>query len=351
MNNSIAVQSKDIKIGLNSKVNHRIKLHKVDDGTRSLDKLAQLPTTSPSLSTFFKNSIDNQRFSKRARSKYFTQQVVYPLLYMETPLHKYYSHAFNCCSTITQSGKKLTSRYCNTRLCNVCNHIRTAKLMNTLIKPLQALGELHFTTLTIPNVSKHELNEAVNMMLKNISNILRVIRERRKIDVTGIRKIETTYNHNRDNYHPHFHILHNKDIGELFISEWLKRYPNANIQAQNTKKVHRNNSNYLNELFKYSTKAFFKDELKTIKVYAPALDVMMQALYNKRTIQSFGKLKAIHINEDEKLNELKAEELDIVEGNKVFQWVKNNDNFVWQSVEGEILVLYKPPDIEFKYYL
>ena len=66
-----------------------------------LDNIAQLPTDT------------NKSLSKRARSKFYTQKIVYPLLFIESPLNKNYSRAFHCGSVIKQHGKKLVSRYCN----------------------------------------------------------------------------------------------------------------------------------------------------------------------------------------------------------------------------------------------
>jgi hypothetical protein len=329
----------------------------------ALDKLAQLPTEKHQV-------VDLQHIKKRARSKYYTQQIVYPLLYQDSPLHKYYSHAYRCCDTIIQKGNKLTSRYCNSRICNVCNRIRTAKMINGYVNPLKALGSLQFTTLTIPNVEVSQINEVVQIMLKTISNIIRVIRERKGMDVSGIRKIEITYNHRTNTLHPHIHLLHNnQEVGELFISEWLKRYPNAVRQAQNTKEA---DENSLNEIFKYTAKFILKDDKdrKTLKVFVPILDRILIALSNKRTIQPFGKLKKLEVNEDEILKDLQAQEIENTntdvgeyvwaEGeNNIWDWCKVVYHIETEDIEAIIttsidpnnrLANYEKPDIKFTYY-
>lgn len=312
-----------------------------------LDKLAQLPTEKH-------QSVDLQHLKKRARSKYYTQQIVYPLLWIDSPLHKNYSHAYRCGEVIIQQGNKLTSRYCNSRICNVCNRIRTAKMMNGYITPLKALGKLYFTTLTIPNVQVDEINEAVRIMLKMASNIIRVIRERKGIDVSGIRKIEITYNDMVDTLHPHLHILHdNKEVGELLISEWLKRYPNAVRKAQHTRDA---DDKSLNETFKYTAKFLLKDdkEKKTLKVFVPILDKILIALSNKRTIQAFGSIRKLKINEDELIEDLQVQEIDNLENNEsnIWTWSEGEQGiWDWLSLYNKRLTNYEKPDIQFTYYL
>jgi plasmid rolling circle replication initiator protein Rep len=100
-------------------------------------------------------------------------------------------------------------------------------MMGGYIEPLRKLGDLHFTTLTRKNVTAEELPETINKMLKDMSNIIRVLREKRNIKLSGIRKIEVTYNSKTNTYHPHFHILHNYDVGNMIIDEWVIRNPNT----------------------------------------------------------------------------------------------------------------------------
>ena len=149
-----------------------------------LDTLAQLPTNP------LKTGLDS--LSKRARSKWYTQAISGALLYTESPLHKYYQSAYYCNHILTQYGQEITGKYCNTRVCHICNRIRTAKLINGYVGQLMALDGLEFVTLTVPNCTKVQLRSTVDKMIKAASNIVRVLRERRHIDVSGIRKVEIT---------------------------------------------------------------------------------------------------------------------------------------------------------------
>ena len=150
--------------------------------TPPLDKLAQLPTKK-------EKPLKNKHLTtlgKRARSKWYTSQVIPKILNYakhvakDEPMRKYFQSAYYCSHILTQRGKKLTTKYCNNRLCNMCNRIRTGKLMNGYVGQLEG-RKLHFVTLTIPNVIADELKPAITAMTKNMANIIRTLRERHKI--------------------------------------------------------------------------------------------------------------------------------------------------------------------------
>jgi hypothetical protein len=322
-----------------------------------LDNLAQLPT------------ITKETLSKRARSKFYTQKITSPLLYIESPLHKTYERAFHCGAVIKQKGKKLISQYCNSRICHVCNRIRTAKMMAGYIEPLRGLGDLYFTTLTIKNVKAQNLAETIEKMLKNMSNIIRVLREKRKINISGIRKIEITYNAKMDTYHPHFHILHNENVGDIMIDEWVKRNPTAKkkvwdwkkkemVDIQTSKPVTKkgeDDKKFLNEIFKYATKFVVKDskDRNIMNIYVPALDNILRALHTKRSVQSFGEIRKLKIAEEEGEQELLSQEIIDIEEEiyKEWQWAAIDDIYDWLDNNGKRLTNYKPPDIDFTYFI
>lgn len=338
-------------------IKNRDKIENRGKNTPPLDNIAQLPTDTL------------KSLSKRARSKFYTQKIVSPLLYLDSPLNKNYSRAFHCGGVIKQNGKKMVSRYCNSRICHVCNRIRTAKMMLGYIEPLRQLGDLYFTTLTMPNVKAENLSQTVEDMIKHISNIIRVLRERKKINVSGIRKIEITYNAKRDDYHPHCHILHNEDIGYMIIDEWLKRYPLAKKQGwdfkektmvdlQVTKPVTKKSDDdkkFLNEIFKYATKFVVKDnkEKGILNVFVPALDNILRALHTKRAVQSFGEIRKLKIEQGiEETPELIAQEIEDIEiGNKEWEWGRIENIYDWIDKNDNRLTNYEPPNIEFKYFL
>ena len=83
------------------------------------NKLVQLPTIL--------QPADIQKFNRRARSKWYTDQISKKLAELDSPLADYYLNSLSCNDAIHRKGKKLTAKYCNGRHCNICNRIRTAK--------------------------------------------------------------------------------------------------------------------------------------------------------------------------------------------------------------------------------
>lgn len=307
---------------------------------RILDTLAQVPPAS--LKTL----------QKRARSKWYTEAIVSRLKYLEnTVLRKYYSHAWNCNNKLYQDGNKVSSRYCNTRVCHICTRIRTAKLMNGYVDQIMSLGDIEFVTLTIPNCSGGDLNTIVDRMLKQIILIIRNFREKRGIRISGIRKLEITYNVKTDTFHPHLHLLVDKNSGHLIVDEWLKRNPDAKREGWDYKKkcmvplqvVQKADNGSLAEIFKYTTKIIVSKKGQ-MDVYLKPLNTILECLYKRRCFQPFGIVKMV------------SEDVDDLDGNEYIDLPDNGGGiteWVWKDcdwVNGKsTLTGYIPPDIEFNF--
>jgi hypothetical protein len=217
-----------------------------------------------------------------------------------SPLHNHYQKAYYCSDKVTQEGLRLTTRFCNSRVCHTCNRIRTAKQIKyyepTMAKSMLEGSKMSFATLTIVNVKADSLRVTIREMKRNLTLIQRVLKERRGISAKGIVKLEVTWSFIRKDFHPHFHIISDSfEYNEMLIEEWLKRYPTSKRKAQKNKYATLKNG--LKELFKYSTKIIDTDsrsnkkkkEKKTIAhVNLYALDVIMNALHKQRTITAFG---------------------------------------------------------------
>lgn len=296
-----------------------------------LDTLAQVPPSGQKLTI--------KNLKSRARSKWYTQQIVFTLVDIDSPLNKYYWNAYHCGSEIKQVNKKLTSKYCNTRCCNVCNRIRTAKLMNGYMPQLLKLPQLYFVTLTIPNVDEYELREATENMVYEFTLINRHLREKKGIKISGIRKVEITYNAKKNNYHPHLHLIVDKYPQDI-VFQWLQRFPEANIKAQDVRVADKGS---LQELFKYTTKIIGRKEGK-LTLYANALDTIMQSLQGIRAYQPFGYVRKVN---DEVDNLIEQEYEGITEVPFVkwqwdeCDWSRRDDNNKLHTLTG-----YTPPDIE-----
>ena len=301
----------------------------------NLDKLAQL---DPALN--IKQLDSTLIMKKRARSKWWTQQFNAPLIALDSPLKKYYQNAYNCGHYVQVKDGKAKSSYCNTRTCNVCNRIRTAKAMNGYISQLEGHNWV-MITLTDVNCSGQDLKKEIALYKKDFVLIRRRLKKL-GYKVDGIVKMEITYNENTLTYHPHLHVLvAHEQIDFLaveIINDWLQRRPSASIKAQNITREH---SGALNELFKYTTKGFQR-EGKNISVNPQSIDTIMTAQYGQRSFQPFGNIRRVN---EEVPEIIEAQPMNIPDG--IFSWY---DCDWWNIRSGEALSYYTPdPDIKITY--
>jgi plasmid rolling circle replication initiator protein Rep len=288
----------------------------------NLDKLAQLRKT-----VF-------EKLKKRAKSKFITVGFIYDLINIHSPLEKSYWNTIHCVENLfyNPENNKITGKYCNNRWCLVCNRIRTAKLLNGYMGEISKFQDKTFLTLTIPNVQDNVLEDSIKEMARNFREILNNVARKQKIKIDGIRKIECTYNLTRNDFHPHYHVLiDGREKAEFMQREWLKRYPDANIKAQDIRPA---DDNSIKELFKYFTKIVSKTDRNSKNEYPvliEPLDKINIAFYGKRVFQSFGKVK----KQSEEVEEIQAEDIgSILEGN-IWEWVQDQSD--WVSEYGECL--------------
>ena len=295
-----------------------------------LDTLAQLVTSPPTKSP--------QTLTRRAKAKFLSNAINFPLIDLDSPLKKSYWRTWHCTSVLLQEGQKITSQYCNNRGCIVCSRIRTAKMIHKYHPVImEEIQDRQFVTLTIPNVGAQKLSKTIEDMILNFQRIKHKMYVRDQVKIKGIRKLEVTYNPTRKDFHPHFHlVIEGKDQAELLLHEWLIRYPDAKEYAQDVRPA---DSDSVIELLKYTAKLVNKNDYKRldggrieIGIHAKALDTIFQALYRKRTYQGFG-IKA-RLNED--ISELESEVYeDILSDIDVWTW--DQDNSDWISTYGEML--------------
>jgi hypothetical protein len=324
----------------------------------SLDKLAQGVIFKP-----------QKELYKRAKSKWWTQKIVSPLVYHakklgDEKMRKYYQRALFCSHQITQTDKRLKTQYCNTRVCLICNKIRTAKLINGYVQQLfykikpESDTKLSFVTLTLPNVRQENLTSTIVSITKTLSKILASLRKTKGLKVNGIRSLECTITTKKhlikrgDVFHPHIHMIVDNGAEEI-VSYWLKHNPTASYKAQKIVHVKNGDLGVLQELFKYATKIIGHEkpvidedtgEIKNvITLKIPELHQIIVALSGRRRIHAFGDIR--QQNEDV-YDKLKGQEYDIAPQELMeWQW-KTQD---WHNIFDDPLTNYIAPDyIEFK---
>lgn len=217
-----------------------------------------------------------------------------------------------------------------------------------------------FVTLTIPNVKEEQLRDSIKSMLADIRKIQDLRRKNKQPLLKAIRKLECTYNPDRNDFHPHMHlIIENKQQAEELKLAWIQRHPDALEYLQDIRPAH----NPI-ELFKYFAKLTSKSskDIKTYKGrklvmreeyhYPEALDKIFQAIAGMRIIQPMGGVKMV----SDEIEEIEAVEIENIESDiAVWQWQRigisaEKYTYDWVNIfTGELLTGYEPTEKEFKY--
>lgn len=311
----------------------------------SFNTLAQLAANDENEAlTFNENTSisDRRTLLKRAKRKYLSHALILRLVDVskhneKSILTKSYWNAFHCAATLSlKSDGSVTGKYCNTRWCTVCGAIRTAKHINHYKPIVDDWEDPHFVTLTEKNCTADQLSDRITAMCKIFQRILKYntdLKRRGKeyLEILGIRKIECTYNHKEDTYHPHFHVICNsKRSAEYLYNSWLQRNSSlTNKLGQDIRKV---TPGSMVELFKYMAKVITDVDGKKV-IHAKSLDVIYNAMHKRRTIQPFGfRAKKITALDD-------ADTLSLDHVINIFNWEHSIAD--WVGLDGECLSNHK----------
>lgn len=267
-----------------------------------LDKLALLDqSTNDAIETNFDNKLKKgvlveslESLASRASSKYISKTISFALSKVYgSSLNSSYRRSYNCGDKVIVENGMAKSEYCKNRWCLVCNRIRTAQLMNDYLPVVDNWSaESYFVTVTIPNVTKSQLSIGLQKMQSAFTTIKRRMKRSYNLNFIAMRKIECTYNSQRNDYHPHYHIVFKgEESGNVFISEWLKEFPEASDKAQDIRAADINSTK---ELFKYFTKIFAKtgekdnlgNDLYEFDPYS--MNPIFESMKGLRTFQTYG---------------------------------------------------------------
>lgn len=242
---------------------------------------------------------------KRANSKHLTTTLAAALLQLPKPHNpKAYANTFACASFVVKEADRLKSKYCKNRWCLVCNRIKTAYLIEKYTPFISKWHDKQFVTLTAPNVKKANLAARIEEHLHVLTKIKDRLRKQ-GTKIIGIRKLETTYNPDRNDYHPHLHLIIAGELhAKMIVDFWLDYYPDANRDAQDITPA---TDSSVKELFKYFTK-ITSDSKKTDTITLPALDAIFEAVKGRRVFQSFGFVgKVVEELTDQQMHELQKQ--------------------------------------------
>jgi len=305
----------------------------------TLDKSVQPVTFSPK--DLEKRSLeDREKLHKHAKSKAYSIALAIPLLNVTKDNKKMYLRVFDCATTALRNGKKLTyDRYCNSRICFRCNKIRTAKLIDGYTEAFEQMKDPYSVTLTDVNVKGSYLSKEIEAYNSDFLKFRRNYKKKTGKSVSGIRKLEITYNVKDNTYHPHAHIIvDGKEEAFALRYAWLKRRPSADIRCNHIVKADKGT---LKELFKYMTKLIGNEETDY-----KALDHIITVTKGKRIVQPFGEFRKIAPAISEDVDDRDAQNYSCLseDGHEIYTYERKA--YDWVSNYGECLTEYIPSDLD-----
>lgn len=199
-----------------------------------------------------------------------------------------------------EKKKQHKGNSCKNRFCPICAWKKSRKdalalsVMMAYLKQ-EEKKEFIFLTLTAPNVPADELNEEIKIYNHSFKKLME--RKEVKAIVKGYaRKLEITYNEERDDYHPHFHVLIavNKSYftdtkqyinRDRWLELWQQVTKNPLITQVDVRKVRNGRNDKVYEIAKYSAKD------SEYLINQDVFNVFYNALKGKRLIVFSGLFK------------------------------------------------------------
>lgn len=289
--------------------------------------------------------------ARRANSKAVTEKLSWALCNRpQSPLFKAYQNTAACTSYIVEEDGRYKSKYCHNRWCLVCNRIKTAKYINEYTPIIDSFSNKRFLTLTTPNVPANQLKNTIELMNKQWYQIRDQHRKAGQ-KLKGVRKLEVTYNPERNDYHPHYHIVieGNEPEGEEIIRQWIEKDNDRSPKAQKNDPC---TDGSLKELFKYFTK-ITSDNKDQESITIPALDHIFVTLRGKRVFQSFGITKKQPLPDLEEITQAVNEKMQVAKEFKKWQdelpvmesyaylWSSKYSNWIDYKATGSALTDYR----------
>ena len=110
-----------------------------------------------------------------------------------------------------EKRKLMNANSCKNRFCPFCSYRKARKeglKISILMKKLDLDQnyEFLFLTLTAPNVPGEELENEIKSYAAAFNRFV-LFKEFQKINLGYIRKLEITYNSEKNTYHPHYHLI------------------------------------------------------------------------------------------------------------------------------------------------
>lgn len=227
--------------------------------------------------------------------------------------------------------------FCNNRFCPFCSWLkakRTAFELLELIKVVEYKEKFAFLfiTLTAPNVPKEKLREEIEEFNVSFKRLFQT-KEFKVFNKGFIRKLEITYNEERGDYHPHFHLVvavnksyftsRNYMSKKRLLELWQRAKRDTSITQVDIKPCRMDTVKQVMELATYSAKQ--GDLYKSKEIF----DGFYEGLFRKKLLVYNGIFKEykkkIEVGEIDPAEVIELNQL-LEEATKEFylQWEKEN---------------------------
>ena len=143
------------------------------------------------------------------------------------------------------SKKLYRAMLCHHPLCPICKARRSIKIFHELkaicteARRQRPACPFAMLTLTVPNVTDADLSKTITHMMQSFDRMFRRA-EVKKVMVGFFRSLEVTYNKERDDYHPHYHVIlmlqggYFTSKGYIKRDRWLELWQEATRQPEIT---------------------------------------------------------------------------------------------------------------------
>lgn len=247
------------------------------------------------------------------------------------------------------SMKLTNANLCRVRLCPVCNWRRSLKIFSHMTAIMEAAKPCKyryiFLTLTIENCVSEDLSDQITAMMQAFQRFTqrKIVKQVAK---GWYRALEITYNKDRGDYHPHFHVILAVSPGYftnkncyLKQAEWVQLWKESMRLNYNpvcdVRKINGDTTKAVAETAKYAVKEsdyLLQDEDLSREI----VEVLDKALDKRRLIAYGGIFKELHkkLNLDDEVDgdlihtDVKEKELSDDEKNEIaFVWASGLKNY------------------------
>lgn len=212
-----------------------------------------------------------------------------------------YLNSIFCQYKLIHNNGRLYVNFCKNRFCITCLNIRKAVIVNKYLPIVQKWSDPHFVTLTIKAVKKEKLHKMLNRVLRKFRQIKDKYKKKYQrglsIKMIGLKFLECGFNISTNTFNPHLHlIVPDKQTANIFIKEWHSKWGDefVNLKAIHSKKIIKKEHDLI-KVIKYGCKFFTKLDFNKIvqgeqdlKVFAAAMDTILDAMKNRRLYDRFG---------------------------------------------------------------